>query len=167
MWFENAGEHARKLLAALFGAAFSFLAWVPEYAHKAALVALGFFIVDSITGTYAAARRGALSSQAMGERTRAKLVQFGGIMAICTGFAVLSGSWAWVVTGWGGIIGREALSIVENVLCLQSRGTDLGTFGAMLQRAATHFARIPQALFIGEERPKGEEIPSSGEEERP
>ncbi len=137
----------KKAVAALCGAAFSFVAWIPTHIHIATWCAVALIAVDLLTGMAVGWAARKFSSSVMRRKMISKLAQYLGLSAIFFVAAALSGQWALAYAAPLSVIAIEAVSICENLVALQVHGENLGPFAPLVQRLAKGFGTQVAAIM--------------------
>lgn len=131
------------MLSAWFNAA-------PEAAQTAIQIFGLFLFLDTISGICLAIRLGRLRSKVMRVSLVVKMMQYAMIVGISHGAGLLMKSWFPVTIAFGACALNEAVSIIENMRKLESRGgIDIGPFKPLftwLGHAFTESDRIDNAL---------------------
>ena len=131
--------HVTKSLSGLVAALLAMVIHVPALVHKSAVVALGFLVLDTVTGYICAAFDRNWSSQIMRMKMVAKISQYALLLGSCAGAAILADNWSFVVAGWWAIISIEMHSNIENLVKLQSFGVNLGPVAPLLTKLSQFF----------------------------
>lgn len=116
------------------------LAAIPQAIREGVIVLTLFITLDTITGVYLAARKGAVSSHTMREQLSSKLFQYASFIGLGGGMALLSHQWALLGAGIGVCLCCEASSIIETLLKLEKMGgAPLGPARPFLLRVEKYF----------------------------
>ena len=134
-WNEQIMDY-KKLLSAFVGVLLELSGMVPGNVQQLSETALMLIILDMVLGSIASARNGQFSSSQMRKGLALKLTSYFGIVIFCGIISFQSGSWNWVLAGWGGVCACEVTSVTENLLVLikqaEQSGAKLGPLTATL-----------------------------------
>lgn len=136
-------EQALKFLKGAIGAAGLTAGSMGDPATLLPRLAWGFLaclIVDGITGVIAAAVFGRASSAEARNRLFAKGGQYFALLALSGIVSYTTGSPAMLTGMLLALSGVEVMSILENVMRLQSKGVNLGPIAPLIQRLRRYFA---------------------------
>lgn len=136
---------ASRSVGALIGWLLMLHRLVPAQIEMAGMIALLFLLVDAVTGSVVAMASGTVSSAAARRKTLAKLAQYFGIVSLGGGASLLMGVWGFYGAAIGAVVAIEALSIIENLVRLESVGVKLGPARPLLSRLSRFFDVFPGA----------------------
>lgn len=127
-----------KWLSAAVTTTFAFL---PGRSRDILLVLITLIAVDSITGVWLAARKGALKSRTFSEKLCAKLLQYTLITALGAAASVVTLQPSVFVGAVGVCLWVESLSLVENLALLEKNGgAPLGPARPFINKIVSYLA---------------------------
>lgn len=132
---------------------------IPDQIEILTGVVLLLSLADMLTGLVVAAACGKVSSTQARLKAFAKFAQYLGLVCLGAGASLLTQQWGFYGAAWGCIAAIEALSVIENLVRLESVGVKLGPARPLLSKLARFFDAFPGA-------PPGPANPSPDPERR-
>ena len=127
------------------------LGLIPGSIRDSMIVCVLFIGLDTLAGVYLAARCGHIRSRKMREQFVAKLTQYGLIIGLGGGAALISKTNVVLQAAFGAVIAIEVVSIIEKVLLLEKcGGAPLGPARPFLRRIEKFFAVVESPSNPGE-----------------
>ncbi len=117
---------------------------LPEYLVKTLSVSGLFIVLDTAVGLWLAFVSGKAQSRKAIQMLVSKIIQYLILLSLCIAASMFTGRWDWVLLCSFGIMGVEAMSLIETAIQLEKYGVNLGPLSKLIGQLKRFFAVMGQ-----------------------